>query len=453
MRKLIVSAFLTFSIFFTACPTNPEGGKTGEGDKPKMTEEEIVAKAKEIHKEVITLDTHCDINTDNFTDDNNYSKKLENTQVDIPSLKEGGLDVPWFIVYTGQGELNEEGYKKAYENAIDKFDAIDRLVNNYSKDDIDLALTSEDVRRIHKEGKLVAMIGVENAYPMGTDLSNVKKFADRGARYMSLSHNRHSQFSDSNTEESKDNPDAPIHNGLSELGKKALAEMNKWGIMVDISHPSQSAIKQMIELSKAPVIASHSSARGLADHPRNLTDEQLEMVKKNGGVVQAVALGAYLNVEKASKRRFAEFNIVKKIAEKEDFTVYPSSAAMRQQIRDKEKQDEYFAKLREIRKKAEPEIKEKLKDVPKIDVKDFVDHIDYMVKKIGVDHVGISSDFDGGGGVEGWNDASETLNVTIELVRRGYTKEEIEKIWSGNLLRVLDKVQEVAKQIQEEEKA
>ncbi|QQS40472.1 MAG: dipeptidase [Acidobacteriota bacterium] len=411
--------------------------------KKEMSEQDLIAKAKKIHAEVITLDTHDDINTANFTAEKNYTQKLE-TQVDLPKMKEGGLDVAWFIVYTGQGALTEEGYEKAYANAIDKFDAIDRLVNEYAPDKIELARTSDDVRRIVKKGKLVAMIGVENAYPMGTDLGNVKKFWERGARYMSLAHNGHSQFSDSNTGERSGEY---LHNGLSDLGKQAVAEMNKWGIMVDISHPSKEAIRQMIELSKAPVIASHSSARALADHPRNLDDEQLAWIKKNGGVVQAVALDSYVNPAKVEKRDKLSREILEEFAKKEGMKIYSSREEV-MKLPEAERND-YIQKFIEIQRKARPVIDERLKDTaPAVNVSDFVDHIDYLVKKIGIDHVGISSDFDGGGGIEGWNDASETFNVTLELVRRGYTKEQIKKIWSGNLLRVLDEVQKVAKQLQ-----
>lgn len=433
-----VLATLLAAIFLFAASCTQQGTET---DAPKLSEEEILAKAKKIHEEVITLDTHDDIDIKNFTDEKNYSQKLEN-QVNLPKMKEGGLDVAWFIVYTGQGDLDEAGYKKAYANAIDKFDAIDRLVKKFAPDEIELALTSDDVRRIHKAGKKVAMIGVENAYPIGTDLDNIKKFAERGARYMSLAHNGHSQLSDSNTGE-KD--DKWLHKGLSEMGKKAVAEMNKWGIMVDISHPSKEAIKQMIELSKAPVIASHSSARALGDHSRNLDDEQLEWVKKNGGVVQTVALNAYLDVEKAKKRGDARFEILKELGAKEDFKVIKREEVV--ELPEKER-DEYIEKIRDLQKRSKAGIDKKLKDLPRVDVKDYVNHIDYLVKKMGIDHVGISSDFDGGGGIEGWDDASETLNVTIELVRRGYTKEQIAKIWSGNLLRVLDEVQKVAKGLQ-----
>ena len=199
---------------------------------------------------IITMDTHDDINVKNFTDSLNYTMNTD-TQVNLPKMIEGGLDVAWFVVYTGQGELNEEGYKAAEDNAMAKFDAIDRLVSVYAPDQIELALNSDDVYRIHKKGKKVAMIGVENAYPIGLDTSNVRKYWERGARYVSLSHNGHSQFSDSNTGEFDG---VFLHNGLSDLGKEMVYLLNYYGIMIDISHPSKEAIRQMIELSKAPVM-------------------------------------------------------------------------------------------------------------------------------------------------------------------------------------------------------
>ena len=407
-------------------------------------EEALVAKARKIHAEVITLDTHNDIDTRNFTDAVNYTQNLP-TQVNLPKMKQGGLDVSWMIVYTGQGDLNEEGYKKAYQNAIDKFDAIHRLTEKIAPGQIELALTSKDVRRISKAGKMVAMIGVENAYPVGTDLTRIKDFAERGARYMSLAHNGHSQLADSNTGE-RDNK--WLHNGLSELGKHAIFEMNKWGIMIDLSHPSKQANIQAIQLSKAPVIASHSGARSLCDHSRNLDDEQLELIRQNGGVVQAVAFRSYVSKEKSELRQKMSAEILKEFADKEGFKMLERADVIK--LPETER-DAYISKLTEIRTKARPVINERLKtSAPDVNVKDFVNHIDYLVKKIGIDHVGISSDFDGGGGVEGWDDASETFNVTLELVRRGYTKKQIEKLWSGNLLRVLDKVQKVAREMQKQ---
>ena len=332
------------------------------------------------NEQIITIDTHIDIDVMNFTDSLNYTMNTD-TQFNLPNMMEGGLDVAWLVVYTAQGELNEEGYETAYENAISKFDAIDRLVNVYAPDQVELALTSDDVRRILAKGKKVIMIGIENAYSMGLDTSNVKKFWERGARYVSLSHNGHSQFADSNTGEFDG---TALHNGLSDLGKEIVELLNYYGIMIDISHPSKEGIRQMAELSKAPIIASHSSARALRDHPRNVDDEQLKWIKENGGVIQTTALGSFLTDRKD----------------------------------------------------------------PPANMDDFLDHIDYMVEKIGIDHVGISSDFDGGGGIVGWDDASETMNVTSALRERGYSESEIAKLWGGNLLRVLDEVQEIAAKLQ-----
>ena len=402
----------------------------------------LIAKARKIHERVITLDTHNDINVANFTEKVNYTQDLPN-QVNIPKMRQGGLDVSWLIVYTGQGDLNDAAYDRAYKSAIDKFDAIHRLTKEIAPNDIELALTSKDVRRIAKAKKLVAMIGVENAYPLGTDISRVKEFADRGARYMSLAHNGHSQLADSNTGEGDGKF---IHNGLSELGKQAVAEMNKWGIMVDLSHPSKQANLQAIALSKAPVIASHSGARALCDHSRNLDDEQLAAIKQNRGVVQAVAFRSYVSKEKSALRAAKTTEINTELAKAENFTILPRAEMMR--LPEAER-TAYVAKLTAFRTKTNPIVRERLKDVaPDVNVKDFVNHIDYLVKKIGIDHVGISSDFDGGGGVEGWDSAAETFNVTLELVRRGYTEKQIAKLWSGNLLRVLDDVQKVAKKLQ-----
>lgn len=413
-----------------------------EKEKPKeLTDAELEAKATAIHERVITLDTHADINVSNFTDSVNYTQRLDN-QVNLPKMKEGGLDVAWFIVYTGQDSLNENGYKKAYENAISKFDAIHRLTKDYAPDQMELALTSDDVRRIHESGKNIAMIGIENGYPVGEDLSNVKKFYDLGGRYMSLAHNGHSQLSDSNTGE-KDS--IWLHNGLSALGKQVVAEMNKYGMMIDISHPSKEAIKQMIELSKAPVIASHSSARALCNHSRNLDDEQLQWIKENGGVVQTVAFKSYLNTEKYEARNKEIKELEKDVMDSLGSKWLPRNEIMALPNDERDAYIQKYIVMNGI-------VKEKTKTMqglpPAVDVSDFINHIDYLVEKIGIDHVGISSDFDGGGGIAGWSDASETFNVTLELVKRGYTENEIGKLWSGNLLRVLDECQKIAAELQ-----
>lgn len=401
-----------------------------------------VSEAERIHKAVITIDTHDDIDVGNFTAELNYTQKT-NSQVNLPNMESGGLDVGWFIVYTGQDSLTPKGYAKAMENANQKFAAIHRLVNEYAPDQIGLALTAADVRQIWASGKKVAMIGVENGYPIGMDISNVEKFYRRGARYMSLAHNGHSQLSDSNTGEADG---IYLHNGLSELGNLVIDQMNYHGMMIDLSHPSKEAIRQMIERSKAPVIASHSSARALCDHSRNLDDEQLDWIKKNGGVVQTVAFSSYLNTEKHNAHKQAKDSLLNELGVELGMQVlnkYQKRALPFDELQ------LYLAQEKKLMAAAEQPLKELTAKYPPVSVVDFVDHIDYIKDKIGIDHVGISSDFDGGGGIEGWQDASETLNVTKELVKRGYSEEEIRKIWGGNLLRVMEEVEDVARQLQE----
>jgi membrane dipeptidase len=350
-------------------------------------------------------------------------------------MEEGGLDVSWLIVYTGQDTLSEEGYKRASENAMAKFDAIHRLCEQIAPDQIELALSADDVKRIHSSGKKVAMIGVENAYPMGTDLTEFVRYHELGARYISLAHNGHSQFSDSHTGEEEE---IWLYNGLSNLGKDAVYEMNRLGIMVDVSHLSKQATDQILGLSKAPVIASHSAARALCPHSRNMDDESLKLLAENGGVIQTVALGNYINEEKSEARLNYMRKIYHSVADSLGVSWYEWSELSG--LSKKEQADflDYYPRVVGI---SNEKVRNNSDVPPDVNVKDFVDHIDYMVALIGIDHVGISSDFDGGGGIAGWSDASETLNITHELVKRAYTEEEISKLWSGNLLRVLDEVQ------------
>jgi membrane dipeptidase len=438
----------------------------------------LVKKAQGIHERVIALDTHDDISPANFTPERNYTQDLGN-QVNLPKMVKGGLDASFFIVYVGQGPLTPEGYNDAYQQAVAKFDAIHLLTEKIAPNQIELALTAADVRRINKTGKKIALIGVENGYSLGdesTAVKRVKEFYDRGARYLSLAHNGHSQLADSNTGEASGEW---LHNGLSDLGKQVIAEMNRVGIMVDLSHPSKQSNMQAIALSKAPVIASHSAARALCDHSRDLDDEQLLAIKKNGGVVQTVAFAAYVKTPPPpTAERVAALTKLEEhfglpagslgrggrgggrgrgagagpggapaAATAAPGATAPAGAqgrgrgrggALAQLPDDKRAEAEKL--LAEIDKQFPPP--------PRANVKDFVDHIDYIVKKIGINHVGISSDFDGGGGIDGWNDASETFNVTLELVRRGYSEDQIGKIWSGNLLRVMEDVRQVAVRLQ-----
>ncbi len=409
---------------------------------PKKQESQLFdpALAASVHKAVITVDTHCDIDVLDFTDSVNYTQRLS-TQVNLPKMEEGGLDVAWFIVYTGQDTLSAEGYQSAEANALAKFNAIHRLCEEYAPERIGLAVSAEQVRQIHDSGRSVAMIGVENAYPMGEDLANFQRYYDLGARYVSLAHNGHSQFADSHTGEADGKW---LHNGLSELGQKAVDEMNKLGILIDLSHLSREASLQILERSKAPVIASHSSARALCDHSRNLDDEQLERIRANGGVVQTVAFSAYLNTEKNEAHSAFMRDLYRQVADSLDLQWYD-----RGELADLDDAQWRIYQTNRPRVHALADsVAAQLEGVPPaVAVTDLVDHIDYMVDKIGIDHVGISSDFDGGGGVRGWADASETLNVTEELLRRGYTEEEIGKLWGENLLRALHQAHTVAEEL------
>ncbi len=385
----------------------------------QMTEEEIIARATEIHSQIITIDTHDDI-PGNFATAEVDPGVRGNRRVDLPKMKEGGLDAAFFVVYVGQGERTPEGYERAREVVQGKFDAIHRMAEEMHPDKIEIAYSADDVERIHDSGKLVACIGVENGYSIGTDLSLLEQYHAQGARYFGLSHNGHNDICDSANPSSRLGDEESEHGGVSEFGKQVIAELNRLGIMVDVSHASRASMLDAARLSRAPIIASHSSASALADVSRNLDDEQLLALKENGGVAQMVALGEFLKVDPPEKRA-----AVRAIREEMGIDGPEAWRALTD-----EQRAEYRRKVTE--------------DWPPATVQDFVDHVDHAVQLIGIDHVGISSDFDGGGGVVGWWDASESLNVTIELVRRGYSEEEIRKLWGGNLLRVWREVEQVA---------
>jgi len=392
-----------------------------------MSEEEIVAHATELHRSVITIDTHDDIPA-NFATEESDPGVRDGRQVTLPKMREGGLDVAFFVVYVGQGERNPEAYAEAKADAIMKFDAIHRMADEMYPDEIELAYTADDVERINGMGKLAAVICIENGYVIGRDLSLLETYHALGARYMTLTHGGHNDIGDSSTPSERLGDAEDDHGGLSEFGQQVVAEMNRLGIMVDVSHVAKSTMLDAARLSRAPIIASHSSAKALADHPRNLDDEQLLAMKENRGVAQMVALGGFVKVMPAKD------SAMRALREEMGLTSY---AAMREMSEDQ--RAEYDARRAELDERWPP-----------ANVENFVDHIDHAVELIGIDHVGISSDFDGGGGVMGWNDASETLNVTIELVRRGYTDEEIAKLWGGNLLRVWRENEAVARQLQQE---
>jgi membrane dipeptidase len=432
-----------------------------------QAQQDLVARARAIHDRVIALDTHNDIDPQTFTADCNYTMRLT-TQVNLPKMKEGGLDVSFFIVYVGQGELTPAGYDGAYRAAVAKFDAIHRLTEQIAPKEIELALTAADVSRIAKSGKKVAVIGIENGWPIGTDLKRVKEFYDRGGRYMSLAHNGHNQLADSHTGEASNEWK---WGGLSPLGRDVIREMNRLGMMIDVSHPSKASILQAIGLSRAPVIASHSSVRRLANQSRNMDDELLMAMKTNGGVVQINAVADFIKTDPKERAPAIaalrdEFGLPggrggggagaagRGPAAQPAFRCpVEGSAATPDAGRGGRGRGTPGPETLTPDRRAEFErrmaqIDRQWPAAGRATVKDYVDHIDYAVKLMGIDHVGIASDFDGGGGVDGWNSAAETFNVTLELVRRGYTEEQIAKIWSGNLLRVWGEVEKVAKSTQ-----
>jgi membrane dipeptidase len=401
------------------------GALASQGGGVDRAGADLAGRARAIHDRVLTLDTHNDIDPAHFTAACNYTQRLT-TQVNLPKMQEGGLDVSFLIAYVGQGPLTPEGYAGAYREVVAKFDAVHRLTEQIAPARIGLALTPDDVIRIARSGRKVAVIGIENGYAIGTDPARVREFYNRGGRYLSLAHNGHNQLSDSNTGEAT--ADAP-NNGVSALGRQVIAEMNRLGMMVDVSHPSKASMMQTVALSKAPIIASHSAVRALGNHRRNMDDEQLLAMKKNGGVVQVVAFATYVKVAAQSPARAGEAG-----------GAGGGGAAAPARAADEECPVEA------------PGASGRAPVLGRATVGDFVDHIDYAVKLIGIDHVGIASDFDGGGGVDGWDSAAETFNVTLELVRRGYSEKDIAKLWSGNLLRVWRDVERVAARLRREAK-
>jgi membrane dipeptidase len=372
----------------------------------------------------LTLDTHIDIPldfaspaTDPLTAD---------LQVNLEKMTAGGLDAGFFIVFVGQTARTAEGYAQAHADAETKFAAIHRMAEELYPQRIEIAYSADDVQRIASAGKLVAAIGVENGYSLGPNLEHLDRFYELGARYVGLVHDGDNDLARSARPSAAlgDLPESAA--GVSTLGAEAIARMNRLGIMVDVSHGGKQTALDAMQLSAAPVIASHSGIASVNAHPRNMDDETLLALKTDGGVVQVVAYDSYLKrqpEEKTAALRSLRLSIG-----------LPGGARL--SSLSAQQRATYDDALREIEAKW-----------PAATVADLVDHIDYAVKLIGIDHVGIASDFDGGGGVTGWSDAAETANVTAELEARGYSREDIGKIWSGNLLRVWRAVERTAAEL------
>ncbi len=379
-----------------------------------------------VHRDVLTLDTHVDI-PPTYTRTPDVDPGLRTRlQVDLPKMDAGGLDAAYFIVYVGQTARTAENYARAKVDALVKFDAIHAMTDVLYSDQIGLAANAADVRAIHNSGRKVAVIGIENGYVIGQDISLVENYFNRGARYMTLAHVGHNDIADSSMPR-LDLGDAPAeHGGLSAFGRDVVREMNRVGMMVDISHISQDAMMQAVALSAAPVIASHSATAHIADHPRNLTDEQMRALAAKGGIAQIVAFSTYVKADPA--RTMAGLQLRNRIAQ--------AQGAARFSYLAHGKLPEFVEGMEEINRL-----------YPRATLAQFVDHIDHAVSVMGIDQVGISSDFDGGGGVIGWDNAAETANVTAELLRRGYSEQDIAKLWGKNFLRVWAEVEAVSERL------
>ena len=423
-----------------------------------VKEDPLMAKAKAIHAKAITIDTHVDIGGANYATPALDPGGPTNRKCDIPKMKAGGLDAVFLAAFVSQRpDLTATGFKAAYDSASAGLESVERLTKMHP-DLCEFGKSPADVERIAKTGKRVILTGVENGYPAGDDLANVKAFYDRGARYMTLVHTAHNQLADSS------GPAQPMHNGLSDLGKKVVVEMNRLGMMVDLSHASAKSFWDAIAISKAPIIESHSGCKAVSPSDRNLDDEQLKALAKNGGVIQIVALAEYLKAAPPERAKaIADLRQELGMPARgggmrgpggpggpggQPGQVPPGGQAGAGGQGARAAQPPQTPEEKAAAEKRDALYAERMKAIdakyPTATLKDFVDHIDHAVKVAGIDHVGIGTDFDGGGGVPGFNDHSEALNVTVELVKRGYTEQQITKIWGANLLRVWREVEKVA---------
>lgn len=421
MSKNLSQAALLVGACFALVACDSEVPPSTSELAPPSAANAIAVDSRSLHSAALTLDTHVDIPFDFATEA--VDPLDADLQVNLNKMRAGGLDAAFFVVYVGQTERSPDNYARAQADAMTKFEAIHLMTDELYPEQIGLAYRADDVERLIAEGRLAAAIGIENGYVLGLDLALLDRYYELGARYVTLVHNGHNDLADS-AQPRPQLGDAPTeHDGVSDLGAAAIQRMNALGIMVDVSHASKRSALDAIALSRAPVIASHSSVLARGIHARNMDDETLLALRDNGGVIQIVAFDSYVRVQPPARNE-----AMNALYERLDL-VPPVDPA------------ELPVELRTTFLQAVGEINAQF---PPASVEDFVDHIDYAVDLIGIDHVGISSDFGGGGGVIGWSDALETPNVTNELVERGYSARDIGKLWSGNLLRVWREVEAVA---------
>jgi len=399
------------------------GFQAGCGTKGR--EKDLSERAKVIQERILTIDSHCDTPSnllrkgwDIGVRHDAVHGQRESGKVDLPRMVEGGLDGEFFAVFVGQEERTPEGYSRAKAQAQTELDAIHKMCETYAGR-IVLALSPENAYRIKREGKRIAFIGMENGYPIAKDLALLTAFYEQGVRYLTLCHTSDNDICDSSTDQ-----DDPQDRGLSEFGRKVVLESNRLGLMVDVSHASDRSFFDVLAVTNAPVIASHSCCRALDDNPRNLTDEMLKALARNGGVIQMCFLSDYVKKPKPNAIRDKALAALR------------AKYGRFRDIKDESLREKIWQEYQAIQEKFPEE---------KATLRDLVDHIDHVVKIAGINYVGIGTDFDGGGGLIGCDDVSEMHHITEEFLRRGYSEQDIEKIWSGNLMRVFGKVIEVSK--------
>ncbi len=375
----------------------------------------VPKKVQQLHQKLLTLDSHMDtpasLDLPGWSIEEEHDVHLDYTQVDLPRMKKGGLDGGFWAIYTSQGPLTVEGFHKARDFAILRGVSIRQMVAadpaNFA-----LALEAKDAAPIAAAGKRVVYMSIENAYPLGEDVSLLQTFYDMGVRVVGFAHFAHNQFADSSTDPSK----KPRYGGLSPLGKELLKEMNRLGVVPDASHSSDQVLDDLLALSTTPVLLTHSGCKAIYDHPRNIDDDHLKALAAKGGVIQMNAYGSYLKASKPNPERQKAMGAL--------FASLREGGAITA-----EKRAELLARRQEI-DRLYPETDRATFD-------DFMAHMLHALKVVGPDHVGIGADWDGGGGVVGMEDVVDLPRITDALLKAGYSEADVQKIWSGNVLRVL----------------
>ena len=421
--KYIALFFILSSLFITACqPDASQIKKEATSSSPHESSQLKNEGESSFHQSLLTLDSHVDISREYMRQDAFDPGLNTDMKVDFNKMQLGGLDAAFFIVYVAQKKRDSAGYAAALTAAFKKFTAISKMTDEVHPDKIGLALKADDVKRINNEGRLVAIIGVENGFPIGKDLNLVDVFYQLGARYMGLTHGGHNDICDSSYQSLLLGDKKEEHGGMSEFGKQVVKRMNQLGMIVDISHTSDKCVEDALVHSKAPIIASHSGTRALQDHGRNLPDHLIKAIAEKGGVIQLVAYSGFIKKDPARSNAYKQ---------------------MKQEVAKAYKADKFDYKYHEHTPEYAQGMKTLNKEFPLATVSQFVDQIEHAIKIAGIDHVGISSDFGGGGEIQGWEDASSTENITLELLKRGYSKKDIQKIWADNFLRVWKVVEEL----------